>query len=196
MSHRTSVEVSERDKKEGGRNLFQATYKNVRSKIIFHSYFSFDSIWIQQLVHRRIAEWKHNSNKLVYERHFTAKCSLWLYTCYEGIYQGARGCYNLGNRRQTVFTTDRSKSLAGFTIEITNLRTFYQMNRFVRLGWEVSFSLSLSYTHTHTHTHTHIHTHTHTHTHTQATSGSTTTIKLKSVLHVKKAVCPRVFNRQ
>jgi len=67
-------------------------------------------------------------------------------TRYEGAYQGAMGYYNLGNRRQTVFTTDRSKSFADFKIENTNLRTFYQMNRFVRLGWDVS------YTHTHTHT--------------------------------------------
>jgi hypothetical protein len=50
MSDRTSIEVSGRDKKEGGRSLFLATY--IRSKIIFHLYFSFDS--------SRIAEWKHN----------------------------------------------------------------------------------------------------------------------------------------
>jgi len=117
MSHRTSVEVSERDKKEGGRNLFQATYKNVRSKIIFHSYFSFDSIWIQQLIYRRIAEWKHNSNKLVYEWHFTAKCSVRLYTRYEGIYQGERGYYNLGNTHVMKAYTKERGAIITWAIE-------------------------------------------------------------------------------
>ena len=67
MSHRTSIQVSARDAKEGGRNLLEAT--NFRSKIIFHSYLLFDGYAVAQLV--EVLRYKPEG------RGFDSRCCHW-----------------------------------------------------------------------------------------------------------------------